>query len=303
MLMGKFRKKFNSTILTYHFMLLPGCILLFTFSYLPMFGIIMAFQNFTITKGIWGSKLVGLKNFHYMFLLPNISQIFRNTIVISLGKLLLGMLVAVGFAILLNEIRNFGLKSCIQTITYLPHFLSWVVLASVVVNMFSLDGTVNQILTSIGLSKMNFMGSNTLFQPLIIGTEVWKEFGYGSIVYLASITAIDPGLYESAALDGAGWWQKTWHITLPGMLPIILLMSIMNISSILNAGFDQIFNLYSPMVYESGDILDTYVYRIGLIGRQYSLGSAVGLFKSVIGMILMLSANALSKRFTDRRIF
>lgn len=301
--MGKFRKKFNSTILTYHFMLLPGCILLFTFSYLPMFGIIMAFQNFTITKGIWGSKLVGLKNFHYMFLLPNISQIFRNTIVISLGKLLLGMLVAVGFAILLNEIRNFGLKSCIQTITYLPHFLSWVVLASVVVNMFSLDGTVNQILTSIGLSKMNFMGSNTLFQPLIIGTEVWKEFGYGSIVYLASITAIDPGLYESAALDGAGWWQKTWHITLPGMLPIILLMSIMNISSILNAGFDQIFNLYSPMVYESGDILDTYVYRIGLIGRQYSLGSAVGLFKSVIGMILMLSANALSKRFTDRRIF
>jgi putative aldouronate transport system permease protein len=284
-------------------MLLPGCILLFTFSYLPMFGIIMAFQNFTITKGIWGSKLVGLKNFHYMFLLPNISQIFRNTIVISLGKLLLGMLVAVGFAILLNEIRNFGLKSCIQTITYLPHFLSWVVLASVVVNMFSLDGTVNQILTSIGLSKMNFMGSNTLFQPLIIGTEVWKEFGYGSIVYLASITAIDPGLYESAALDGAGWWQKTWHITLPGMLPIILLMSIMNISSILNAGFDQIFNLYSPMVYESGDILDTYVYRIGLIGRQYSLGSAVGLFKSVIGMILMLSANALSKRFTDRRIF
>ena len=169
--------------------------------------------------------------------------------------------------------------------------------------MFNLDGSVNQILSSIGLSKINFLGSNTWFRPLIIGTDVWKEFGYNSVVYLAAITAIDPGLHEAAAIDSAGWWKRIWHITIPGMLPIILLMAAMSLTSILSAGFDQVYNLYTPMVYETGDILDTYVYRIGLVGRQFSFGSAVGLFKSAISMFLMLSANELAKKFTDRKIF
>ena len=235
--------------------------------------------------------------------MPDVGRIFRNTLIIAVGKIVIGSLMAIVFAILLNEIRVKFLKKTVQTIVYLPHFLSWVVLAAVVVNMVNLDGPVNQILAAAGLEKINFLGSNTWFRPMIIATDVWKEFGYNSIVYLAAITSIDPGLHEAAAMDGANWWKRVWHITLPGMLPIILLMAAMSLTSILSAGFDQIYNLYSPMVYETGDVLDTYVYRMGLISRQYSFSTAVGLLRSVVGMILMLTANWLAKRFTDRKIF
>ena len=287
----------------YHFMLLPGCILLAVFSYAPMFGLVMAFQRFTPARGFFNSPFVGLDNFRYLMTLPNAWPIIRNTLTISVGKFILGLLVTVTFAILLSEIRTIGLRRGIQTIVYLPHFLSWVILASAIVNLFNVDGIVPSLLVRIGFPRLNFLGNNDLFQPLLIFTDVWKSFGYGSIVYLAAITSIDPGLYEAASIDGASWTQKAWHITLPGMLTIILLMSVLNISSILSAGFDQVFNLYSPMVYERGDILDTYIYRVGLIGRQYSLGATVGLFKSVIGMTLLLCCNQVSKKFTDRRIF
>ncbi|PZT52923.1 ABC transporter permease [Paenibacillus silvae] len=287
----------------YHMMMIPGILFLLVFSYIPMVGVITAFQDYIPAKGMFGSEFVGLKHFIYMFKLPDIAQVVSNTLVIALGKILLGTMMAIIFSVLLNEIRIKTIKKSVQTIVYLPHFLSWVVLASVVVNMFSLDGIVNQILAFFGVQHINFLGSNTWFQPLIIGTDVWKEFGYSSIVYLAAITSIDPGLYEAAGMDGASWWRKVWHITLPGMLPIILLMGVMSLTNILSAGFDQIYNLYNPVVYESGDILDTYVYRIGLVGRQYSFGTAVGLFKSVIGIILLLSANQLAKKYTDRKIF
>ena len=227
----------------------------------------------------------------------------RNTLTIALGKIVLGTLVAIIFAILLNEIRVRWLKKSVQTIVYLPHFLSWVILASVVSNLFNLDGMVNSLLSGLGLEKANFLGSNSLFQPLLIGTDVWKEFGYNSIVYLAAITAVDPNLHEAAAVDGASWWRRVWHVTLPAMLPIIMMMAAINVTGILNGGFDQVYNLYSPKVYETGDILDTYVYRVGLINREYGFGTAVGLFKSVVGMVLMLSVNWLSKKTTRRSIF
>ncbi|WP_304941820.1 ABC transporter permease [Vallitalea guaymasensis] len=287
----------------YHTMMIPGIIFLLIFSYIPMFGIIMAFQDYVPAKGILCSNFVGLKHFMYMISLPDIAQIVKNTLIIAVGKILLGTFMAIAFSILLNEISKKFLKKTVQTIVYMPHFLSWVVLAAVVVNMFNLDGTINQILVSFGLDKINFMGSNRWFRPLIVGTDVWKEFGYNSVVYLAAITAIDPGLHEAAAIDGASWWRRVINITIPGMLPIILLMAAMSLTSILSAGFDQIYNLYTPMVYETGDVLDTYVYRIGLVGRQYSFATAVGLFKSVIGMILMLTANGLAKKYTDRKIF
>ena len=296
------RRKIKSQSM-YHIMMLPGMLFLFVFSYIPMFGIIMAFQDYVPAKGILGSKYVGLKHFKYMFSLPDIGQIFANTMIIAIGKIILGTFMAICFAILLNEIRSKFFKKSVQTIVYLPHVLSWVVLAAVVVNMVNLDGIVNVLLETIGIGKINFLGSNTWFRPMIILTDVWKEFGYNSIVYLAAITAIDPGLHEAAAMDGAGWWKRVWHITLPGMLPIILLMAAMNLTSILSAGFDQIYNLYSPMVYQTGDVLDTYVYRMGLISRQYSFSTAVGLLRSVVGMILMLSANAFAKKFTDSKIF
>ena len=287
----------------YHMMMIPGMLFVLIFSYVPMAGIIMAFQDYVPAKGILGSDFVGLEHFKYMFSLPDIGQIVKNTVVIAVGKIILGTAMAIAFAILLNEIRVKFFKKTVQTIVYLPHFLSWVVLAAVVVNMVNLDGSVNQILEMLGLEKINFLGSNTWFRPMIIVTDVWKEFGYNSIVYLAAITSIDPGLHEAAAMDGASWWKRVWHITLPGKLPIILLMGAMNLTSILSAGFDQIYNLYSPMVYQTGDVLDTYVYRVGMIGRQYSFSTAVGLLRSAVGMVLMLTANGLAKKFTDRKIF
>lgn len=284
-------------------MVLPGILFLLVFSYTPMFGLLMAFQDYVPAKGVFGSEFVGLTHFKYLFTLPDILQVTKNTIFIAFWKIFFNTIIPIVFAILLNEIRLNWLKKSVQTIVYLPHFLSWVILGSVVVSLFNLDGTVNQILASFGLEKLNFLGSNTLFPRLLIGTEVWKEFGYNSIIYLAALTSIDPGLYEAATMDGASWSKKVRHVTLPGMLPFILLMTILALPGILNAGFDQVYNLYSPVVYQSGDIIDTYVYRIGLIGRDYSLGTAVGLIKSIIGLILILASNKLAEKKTNRVMF
>ena len=287
----------------YHWMMLPGMIFIFIFCFVPMFGILMAFQDYVPAKGILGSEFVGLEHFQYMFSLPDVGRIFRNTLIIAIGKIVLGSLMAIVFAILLNEIRMKFLKKTVQTIVYLPHFLSWVVLAAVVVNMVNLDGPVNQLLAAMGLEKVNFLGSNTWFRPMIIATDVWKEFGYNSIVYLAAITSIDPGLHEAAAMDGANWWKRVWHITLPGMLPIILLMAAMSLTSILSAGFDQIYNLYSPIVYQTGDIIDTYVYRLGIEQAQYSVGAAIGLFKSAVSAVLVLTSYILADKCAGYKIF
>ncbi|MCI8927954.1 MAG: sugar ABC transporter permease [Lachnospiraceae bacterium] len=284
-------------------MTVPGLIFVILFSYVPMFGIVMAFQDYIPAKGILESKFAGMENFAYMFSMPESFRIFRNTLCIALGKIVFGTLAAIIFSILLNEIRIKLFKKTVQTIVYLPHFISWVILASVIKNMLNVDGSVNHILMQMGAESINFLGDNTYFPLMLIFTDVWKEFGYNSIVYLAALTSIDPGLYEAATIDGASWWQRVVHVTLPGILPIIFLMSAMNLSNILNAGFDQVYNLVTPIVYESGDILDTWIYRIGLISRQYSLGTAVGLLKSVVGLILMLGANEMAKRYTDRKIF
>ncbi len=299
----KNRKERNKTELFFIGMVIPGIIFLLIFSYGPMFGLLMAFQDYVLAKGITGSEFVGFDNFKYIFNLPDIWKVTSNTLVIAIWKMILNTAIPILFAILLNEIRLSWMKKSIQTIVYLPHFLSWVILASVVGNLFSLDGSVNAILNNFGIDSLNFLGNNQLFPKLLIGSDVWKEFGYNSIVYLAAITSIDPGLYEAATMDGAGWWQRVWHVTLPGMLPFILLMTILALPNILNAGFDQVFNLYSPIVYEKGDILDTYIYRIGLVGRDYSTGAAVGLVKSIIGLVLILGSNKLAEKKTNRVMF
>lgn len=283
----------------YHGMMLPGFIFLIVFNFIPMFGVIMAFQDFKPAKGFLGSTFVGLKHFRYLFEMPDSFELFRNTLIIAVGKILFTTLAAIIFAILLNEIKNKYLKKSVQTVVYLPHFLSWVVLAMVVKNLFGLDGMLNSIFGT----SANWLGSNTLFQPLLIGTDTWKEFGYSSIVYLAAITSIDATLYEAADIDGATWWKKVWHVTLPGIKTTIILMAVMNLGSILNAGFDQVYNLYSASVYQTGDILDTYVYRVGLQGLHFSFGTAVGLLKSVIAFILMIGANQLAKKYADSTIF
>ena len=286
-----------------YLMLVPGMIFLFVFSYVPMFGLVMAFQDFVPAKGFFQSDFVGLANFKYLFTLPDIWKVTYNTVFIALGKIILNTVIPILFAILLNEIRIKWLKRSMQTIVYLPYFLSWVILASVLVNLFSLDGVINQLLHSFGLQEINFLGDNRIFPHFLIWTDVWKGFGYNSIVFLAAITSIDPGLYEAATMDGASWWQKIRYVTIPGMLPFIILMTILALPGILSAGFDQVYNLYSPPVYSSGDVLDTYIYRIGLVGRDYSLGAAVGLVRSIVGLVLIYISNKSAERLTDRVMF
>lgn len=287
----------------FHLMLLLPMLFLAVFSFAPLFGILMAFQDYMPAKGILHSRWVGLENFDFIFSLPSSRQIFANTIIISLGKLAAGIIVPVFFALLLNEIRVIAFKRTVQTIVYLPHFLSWVVLANVVSSILGFDGPINSLIQSMGHDPILFLGSNVWFRPVIILSDCWKEFGYGSIIYLSALTSIDPGLYESASLDGASRLQKIFYITLPMLVPTIVLMMALNLGNILNAGFDQIFNLYNPLVYETGDIIDTYVYRIGLIDMQYSLATAAGLIKSVIGFVLIMSSNLVSRKLVSRSIF
>ncbi len=284
-------------------MVAPGMIFLLIFSYAPMFGLVMAFQDFIPARGFLHSEFVYFDNFKYIFNLPDIWQVTYNTVFIAVGKIIWNTIIPIVFAILLNEIRVKWMKRTMQTVVYLPYFLSWVILASVIVNLFSLDGTVNQILQSIGLDSVNFLGSNKVFPHLLIWTDVWKGFGYNSIIFLAAITAIDPGLYEAATMDGANWFQQVRYVTLPGMMPFIILMTILALPGILSAGFDQVYNLYSPPVYASGDVLDTYIYRIGLIGRDYSLGAAVGLIRSIIGLFLIWISNKAAEKATNRVMF
>lgn len=289
--------------LSYHLLMLPGMIILFIFCYIPMSGILMAFQDFIPAKGLLGSTWVGLDNFKFMFSIPDGKQILINTLIIAIGKMILGTIVPILFALMLNEIKVKSFKKTVQTIVYLPNFLSWVVLATVVTNLFSLEGPFNAVLGFFSIDPIMFLASNTWFRPIIILTDTWKNFGYGSIVYLAALTAIDPGLYEAASIDGATRLQQIIKITLPSIVPTIILMAALSLGNILNAGFDQVFNLYNPLVYSTGDIIDTYVYRIGLKGMQYSLATAVGLLKSVVSFILIISANQLAKKLTNQQIF
>ena len=284
-------------------MLFPGMIFLILFHLIPMVGIIMAFQNFQPAKGIFGSEWIGLENFRRIFLLPDSRQIIGNTVIIAVSKLVLGTIAAVVFALLLNECRNIVLKRIVQTSVYLPHFLSWVILAVMFSNLFSYTGVVNQVAGLFGAEPTMFLVSNKWLRPIVILGDVWKEFGYNSIIYVAAMTGIDPTLYEAGSIDGAARMQKILHITLPGILPTIVLMATLNMGQVLNAGFDQILNLYSPLVYETGDIIDTYVYRVGLLGLQYSFGTAVGLFKSVISFALLVISYRLADKFAGYRIF
>lgn len=289
--------------LSYNLMMLPAMVFLVIFSIIPMFGIVMAFQNYVPAKGIFHSKWVGLNNFKYMFSLPDCAQIFQNTLIIAIAKIIFGTIAAVLFALLLNEIRVKWFKKSVQTIVYLPNFLSWVVLSTIILNIFSIDGPINMLLKMFNVEPIFFMASNTWFRSMLIGTDVWKGFGYGSIVYLAALTGIDPTLYEAASVDGANRFKQLLNITLPGLVPTIILMTALNLGNVLNAGFDQIYTLYNPLVYQTADVIDTYVYRVGLIERQYSLATAVGLLKSAVSFILIISANEMSKKLTNQRIF
>ena len=287
----------------YHMMLIPGMIFLFLFCILPMFGIVIAFEDFNPAKGVFGSSWAGLKWFEYMFKLPDTKEIFFNTLIIAVAKIVLNLIVPMVFAIMLSEVPGKHFRKFVQTVTYMPHFLSWVILAGILTNFLSLEGIVNSVVELFGGDPVQFLASNEWFRTVLVVSDTWKGFGYSSIVYLAAIMNIDQQLYEAAAIDGAGRLKRILHVTLPGMLPIIMLMLTLSLGSVLSANFDQVFNLYSPVVYKTGDIIDTWVYRAGLQGYQYSLATAVGLLKSVVSTILIVVSYKLADKFAGYRIF
>lgn len=285
-------------------MLLPGLIVVLIYNYGPMGGLIMAFENYKPTKGLWASAWVGLGNFKWLFAYPDIENVFYNTIYIAVFKLLLGILVPVIFALLLNEIKNRLFSGYVQTVTCLPYFLSWVILGGIFTSILSpSNGIINEVIRFFGGDPVYFLGSNDTFPWTLIITDTWKNFGYSSIVYLAAMSSIDPALYEAAEMDGAGKIKKILHVTLPGILPMIFVMSVLSLGNVLNAGFDQVFNLYSPQVYQSGDIIDTFIYRLGIEDAQYSMSAAVGLLKSVISLILISIGYKLAEKYGDYKVF
>jgi putative aldouronate transport system permease protein len=287
-----------------HLMLVPGLILIAIFSYLPMLGVSIAFQDFNPIVGFSKLNWNGTANFEYMWALPDFMPALKNTVIISAMKIVAGIAIPVSAALLLNEVRSVLFKRSVQTIIYMPHFFSWVILGGIVIDVLSpSEGIVNQILTSLGIKAIPFLSSNDWFRYVLVVTDQWKEFGFSTIVYLAALTSIDQGLYEAAVMDGAGRMRQTWHVTLPGIRPIVILMATLSLGNILNGGFDQVFNLYNPMVYLTGDILETLVYRIGIVQTQYAVAAAIGLIKSVVSLGLIGLGYWLAYRIANYRIF
>lgn len=287
----------------YHFMLLPGVILMLLFNYFPMYGIVMAFQKYTPALGFSGSKMVGLANFRYIFSLPAIGQLFKNTLLLACSNLLLDIIIPVVVAIMISEVTHSRYKRIVQTIVYLPHFLSWVMLGVIFKQMFAENGLFNNILVNIGLERLPILSNGNWFRGMLITTNSWKEFGWGTIIYLAAIVGVDPSLYEAAVIDGATRLQRIRHVTFPAIVSVIVLKLVLSLGSVLNANFDQVFNMYNVLVYDYVDIIDTYVYRMGLVQAQFSVATAVGLLKSCIGMILIVFSYGMASRFANYRIF
>lgn len=284
--------------------LVPGMVVVFIYHYIPMAGIAIAFQKYIPAKGLFGSEWTGLKNLLFSISLPNFWQVIWNTLYISSLKIVAGLFVAISVSLLLNEVRKKSFKRTLQTVVYLPHFLSWVILGGILVDILSpSDGIVNAIIKWLGLKPVFFLGDNNWFPITLVVTNIWKEFGFNTIVYMAALTAINPNLYEAAMVDGANRWRQTIHITLPGIVPTIILLATLSLGSILSAGFEQIFTLYSPMVYESGDILDTLIFRVGLQNNQYGVATALGLVKSFVSLIMISISYWLAYRFANYRIF
>ncbi|WP_114382273.1 ABC transporter permease [Paenibacillus prosopidis] len=284
-------------------MLVPAFIWLILFQIVPMFGIVIAFQDFNPGAGFLRSEFVGLEHFQYMFELSDSRVALKNTVIIAIGKITGNLLVPLVFALMLNELRQKYLVKMIQTSVYLPYFLSWVILSGIMLQIFSFNGPINKLLEFMGLEPLLFFQNADLFRGFIIGSDVWKGFGFNAIIYLAALAGIDNTLYEAAVMDGAGRWRKLWHVTLPSIRSTIALLAILSLGGILDAGFDQVYNLYNPLVYSTGDIIDTFVYRAGLQGLDFSFGTAVGLLKSVVSFILITSGYWLAKKLLGYRIF
>jgi len=285
-----------------YIMIAPGVVFVLLFRYYPMYGIVIAFQDYSLAKGFLNSPWVGWENFERLFSFAEFGRFLGNTVLIAVAKIVADQIGAVILALLLNEARIILFRRAIQTLIYLPHFLSWIVLGGILLDILAPFGILNQAIVNLGGERQLFLGSNSWFRGTVILSGFWKNVGFSTIVYLAALTAINPTLHEAAAIDGAGRFRRIWHITLPGIRPTIVLLAALSLGDVLQAGFEQILTLYSPAVYRTGDIIDTYVYRHGIVSAQYSLAGAVGLFKSFIGFFLIVSSYYLADRYAGYRI-
>ena len=284
--------------------MLPALLLLLVFNYLPMYGIVIAFKNFQASRGILGSPWNNFENFEFLFGSFQFQRVMRNTVIISLQRIVFGFPAPILLALIINEFANSWWKKGIQSITYLPHFISWVVMAGILVEILSPQrGVIGYLYTVLGRDAPLLLTNTSVFRPILIATDVWKEMGWGSVIYLAAISSIDPTMYDVARIDGAGRVRQATAITLPSLLPVITILFILRLSYILDAGFEQVFNLYNPLVYEVADIIDTYVYRVGILSQEFEFATAAGLFKNVVGVALIVLVNAVIRRFSDHGIW
>lgn len=279
--------------------LIPTLLFYLIFCYVPMAGNIMAFQKYSITKGIFGSEFVGLKNFKSFLTAYNFWQVLKNTLLINIYDLIFGFPAPIILALLLNEIKNTTFKKTVQTITYMPHFISTVVIASMVLSFVSSEGLINQIREIFGLESISFMIMPQYFRTIYVSSNIWQTIGWGSIIYIAALAGVDQELYEAAVIDGAGRWKQMLHVTLPGITPTIVILLVMRIGQLLSVGYEKIILLYNPTVYETADVISTYVYRRALLeGGNYGYSAAVGMFNSIINFVLLITANRISKRIS-----
>lgn len=287
-----------------YLLLLPGIAYYLIFLYLPMYGVVIAFKDFNMFSGIISSEWVGLKHFITLFSSDTFFKVFRNSLMINLYKIIFNFPVPVILAILLNEIRSIRFKRTIQTAIYLPYFLSWVVIAGLVISFLSPStGVINMLIKSFGGEPVNFLANKNFFVPIIILSDLWHSMGWSTIIFLAALTGIGPELYDSAKIDGAGRFKQILNITIPGIKSTIVVLLLLKVGNIMNNGFEQIFLLYNPMVYDVGDVFETYVYRIGLVEARYDFATAIGLFKSSVGFILLIIANFIARKSGEKGIF
>ncbi|WP_235885543.1 ABC transporter permease [Paenibacillus cymbidii] len=305
------KRGFFSNMWKYKFLyalILPGMIFFLVFDYVPMYGVVIAFQDYKPFGGIKGMFIdpnwVGLKHFNDFFHSYYFGRLLRNTVVISLYKLVFGFPAPIVLALMLNEVKRAKFKKAVQTISYMPHFLSWVIISGLVITILSpTSGVVGELVKSFGGQPISYLGSPDYFRSILVGSSIWSGIGWGSIIYLAALAGINPELYESAEIDGASRFQKMRYISIPGISNIIAILFVFQIGGILNAGFEQVLLLYSPTVYQVGDIIDTYVYREGLLNTKYSYSAAIGLFKNVVGLLFLIIANVVVKRMGKEGIW
>ncbi|MBO9605062.1 MAG: sugar ABC transporter permease [Paenibacillaceae bacterium] len=283
----------------------PGIAHLLLFKYVPMAGNWIAFQNYNLFQGLFHSPWAGLAHFERMFAYAEFFRILRNTLALSLYSLAFGFPAPLVLALLLNEVRMRAFKRTVQTLLYLPHFLSWIIVGGIFIGLFNFKGSLNAALLHFGLinEPIDFLTLPHSFLSVVIGSGIWKEVGWGMIIYLAALAGINPNLYEAAMVDGAGRWRRMWHVSLPSLLPAIVVLLLLRIGNMLDANIEQLLMFLNPLVRDVGEVIDTYVYRVGLLGAQFSYTTAIGMFKSVVGFLLVIGLNRLSKRITGESIY